>query len=134
MSTIDNPVHYAPIAGVRPIDIAEHLPHCFASAFEYAWRAGKKGSAAEDLRKAAWHMRREVKRMAGRAATFVVPVSVQAMVRRVFVAGVDGCALRMMLLALTDGSFASDDCKAIADECEREAAEYEKASAPSGGQ
>lgn len=46
------PAHYRHPSGLEAIHISLHLPHPLASAFEYVWRAGKKESAFDDLRKA----------------------------------------------------------------------------------
>jgi len=34
------------------------VDHCRACAIKYSWRAGIKGPAAQDLRKAAWYLNR----------------------------------------------------------------------------
>jgi hypothetical protein len=48
---------------VECIEISEHLPANLAQAFQYIWRAGLKGDAVEDYRKAAWYMNREARRL-----------------------------------------------------------------------
>ena len=54
-----NPSHYkSHPSGVECIEITEHMDFCFGNAFKYAWRAGQKGSAVEDLRKAVWYLER----------------------------------------------------------------------------
>lgn len=125
MSNVDHPSHYQHPSGVEAIDICEHLGFNLGNAYKYLARAGKKGDRAEDLRKAAWYLRRdgEFKRLAGRgASTTVVPIAVRKMADRVLVAGAEGCAFRMMLLAVVDGAIQAPDCFTIAKECEREAA------------
>jgi hypothetical protein len=49
---------------VECIDVVEHLPFNLGNAIKYLWRAGSKGPADEDLRKAAWYVERERKRLA----------------------------------------------------------------------
>jgi hypothetical protein len=36
---------------------------CLGNAMKYLWRAGLKGNAVEDLRKAIWCIEREIKRL-----------------------------------------------------------------------
>lgn len=57
--SVNHPSHYAHPSGVEAIDICEHLTFNLGNALKYLWRAGKKGPAAEDYRKAAWYLRRE---------------------------------------------------------------------------
>lgn len=97
MSDIENPEHYAPIGGVRPIDVTEHLPHCLACAIEYLWRAGRKPGqdAATDYTKAAWHLARQIHLGAVEA-----PVVAAAMARKVLRDGKDDERLRGALLTL----------------------------------
>lgn len=59
---VSAPAHYNWIPGVQPIDIAEHLPYNLGAALKYIVRCGRKGDAIEDLRKAAWHIQREIER------------------------------------------------------------------------
>lgn len=124
-NTVDHPPHYQHPSGVEAIDICEHLGFNLGNAYKYLARAGKKGDRAEDLRKAAWYLRRHARRRRdggrGGAATSV-PSDVRTMARKVFDAGADGDAFRMMLLAIGDGWIHETDCFAIAIECDREAA------------
>jgi hypothetical protein len=39
------------------------MSFCLGNAVKYIWRAGLKGDAAEDLRKAAWYLQREISRL-----------------------------------------------------------------------
>jgi hypothetical protein len=58
-----NPQHYrSHPSGVECIAITEHFGFCIGNAIKYLWRAGLKGDAVEDLRKAAWYIDREIKR------------------------------------------------------------------------
>lgn len=61
-----NPSHYRDHpSGVECIDIVEHFPFNLGNAIKYLWRAGLKNpDPAEDLRKAAWYIQREIKRLA----------------------------------------------------------------------
>lgn len=60
---INHPPHYARAAehpsGVECIEMVRHMPFCLGNAIKYLYRAGHKGSAAEDYRKAAWYLRRQ---------------------------------------------------------------------------
>ena len=59
-----NPPHYRDNpSGIECIQVAEHMPYCLGNAIKYLWRAGKKGDAVEDLRKAAWYINREIERL-----------------------------------------------------------------------
>lgn len=63
---VDHPAHYnAHPSGVECIDIIEHMTFNVGAAVKHLWRAGLKGSALEDLRKAAWYLQREIKRLDG---------------------------------------------------------------------
>ena len=59
------PPHYDFPGGVRVIDLAEHLNFCRGNVVKYIARAGRKDSAREleDLRKAAWYLDREIRRL-----------------------------------------------------------------------
>lgn len=64
---VNHPPHYTQHpSGVECCDIAEHFNFCVGNAIKYLWRAGLKGSAVEDLKKAAWYVQREIERMAKR--------------------------------------------------------------------
>lgn len=54
---VDHPAHYQHPSGVECIDIVRHMSLNLGNAVKYLWRAGKKGCAATDLRKAAWYLR-----------------------------------------------------------------------------
>jgi hypothetical protein len=124
-NTVDHPSHYQHPSGVEAIDICEHLGFNLGNAYKYLARAGKKGDRAEDLRKAAWYLRRdgERKRTAGRGGNVTrVPTDVQGMAHRVIMAGASGSALLLLLLAIRDGAIEAPICFTIAKECDREAA------------
>lgn len=61
---VDHPPHYtAHPSGVECIDIVEHMNFALGSATKYIWRAGLKGDAVQDLKKARWLIDREIKRL-----------------------------------------------------------------------
>lgn len=59
-----NPTHYQGAGGVQPIDLIEafDLGFCLGNAVKYISRAGRKGDAVEDLKKARWYLDREIER------------------------------------------------------------------------
>ena len=58
---INHPAHYTRHpSGVECIQIAEHFGFCLGNAIKYIWRAGEKGDALEDLKKARWYLDREI--------------------------------------------------------------------------
>lgn len=61
---VNHPAHYTEHpSGVECIQITEHLNFCVGNAIKYLWRAGLKGDAVEDLKKARWYIAREIKRL-----------------------------------------------------------------------
>lgn len=61
---VDHPAHYnAHPAGIECIDVVEHMTFNVGNAVKYAWRAGLKGDAVEDLKKSAWYLNREIARL-----------------------------------------------------------------------
>ena len=61
-----SPAHYiSHPSGIECIEIVEHLGFCIGNAIKYLWRAGLKGDAIEDMRKAIWYIEREIKRRGG---------------------------------------------------------------------
>jgi len=60
---VEHPPHYtAHPSGVETIQVTEHFNFNLGNAIKYIWRADEKGSALEDLRKAAWYVNREIAR------------------------------------------------------------------------
>jgi len=60
---VNHPKHYnSHPSGVECIQIAEHFGYCLGNVIKYIWRAGQKGDALEDLRKARFYLDREIKR------------------------------------------------------------------------
>ena len=61
--TIDHPPHYGgsdnPYEAIKVIE-AWSLGFCLGNAVKYISRAGKKGDAIEDLKKARWYLDREI--------------------------------------------------------------------------
>ena len=58
---VNPPPHYlAHPSGVECITITEHMSFNLGNAVKYIWRADLKGSAIQDLEKAAWHIAREI--------------------------------------------------------------------------
>lgn len=61
---VNHPPHYnGHPSGVECITITEHMNFCIGSAMKYLWRAGRKGPALEDLKKARWYVDREIQRL-----------------------------------------------------------------------
>lgn len=69
---INHPSHYTSHpSGIECIDIAEHHDFCIGNAIKYPWRAGlksedgisKKEKQIEDLKKAIWYIKREIKHL-----------------------------------------------------------------------
>lgn len=61
--SVNHPDHYnSHPSGVECIQIAEHYGFCIGNAIKYLWRAGLKGDAVEDLKKARWYIERELHR------------------------------------------------------------------------
>lgn len=60
---INHPDHYGgkdnPYECIKVVE-AWGLGFCLGSALKYICRAGKKGDALEDLKKAAWYLNREI--------------------------------------------------------------------------
>lgn len=67
---VAHPPHYTGHpSGVECIEIAEHMNFCRGNALKYLWRAGLKGDALEDLRKARWYLDREIARLEAEAVS-----------------------------------------------------------------
>ncbi len=65
---VNHPAHYTGHpSGVECITVSEHMSFNVGNAMKYLWRAGSKGDAVEDLRKALWYVDREIKRIGGAA-------------------------------------------------------------------
>ncbi len=67
---INHPPHYTSHParcecgkGVECITVTEHMNFNLGNAVKYLWRAGQKGDALTDLKKAAWYVNREIERI-----------------------------------------------------------------------
>lgn len=61
---VTSPAHYTwHPSGIEQIQVSEHMTFNLGAAVKYIWRAGRKGDAIQDLRKAAWHIAREIERL-----------------------------------------------------------------------
>ena len=52
---VNHPPHYKDASGIECIEVTKHMRFCGGNCFKYLYRAGKKGSTVEDLKKAAWY-------------------------------------------------------------------------------
>jgi hypothetical protein len=68
---VNRPAHYGgaenPYETIKVIE-AWGLGFCLGNAVKYISRAGKKGAALEDLRKAAWYLQREIEKCTATSA------------------------------------------------------------------
>lgn len=55
---VNHPPHYKDASGIECIEVTKHMQFCGGNCFKYLYRAGKKGSTVEDLKKAAWYAER----------------------------------------------------------------------------
>lgn len=66
---VNSPSHYTAYKGLEVIDLTEQMNFNRGNAVKYICRAGLKNPTAEaeveDLRKAAWYINREIKRIGG---------------------------------------------------------------------
>jgi hypothetical protein len=62
--SVARPKHYtAHPSGIECIQVTEHMGFNIGNAVKYLWRAGLKGPAIEDLKKARWYIDREIQRL-----------------------------------------------------------------------
>ena len=60
---VENPKHYTGHpSGVEAITICEQFNFNLGNALKYIWRCDDKHDAIEDLKKAAWYIKREIER------------------------------------------------------------------------
>jgi len=65
MKSVEHPEHYTKHpSGVECIEITKYMNFCCGNAIKYVWRAGLKGDAVEDLRKAIKYLEFEIERLA----------------------------------------------------------------------
>jgi uncharacterized protein DUF3310 len=71
---VEHPAHYTSHpSGVECITVTEHMSFLRGNAMKYLWRAGEKGDALTDLRKARWYLDREIANLQARASGGVLP-------------------------------------------------------------
>ena len=71
--TVNHPAHYTSHpSGIECIQITRWMNFNLGNAIKYIWRAGNKGNALEDLKKARWYLDDEIKR---RESNFDKPIS-----------------------------------------------------------
>jgi len=64
VDVVNNPSHYTQHpSGVECIQITEHMNFNLGNALKYIWRADLKNDAIEDLKKAEFYIKRELKRL-----------------------------------------------------------------------
>ena len=60
---VNHPKHYTSHpSGVECIEVVEHYGFNVGNCIKYLWRAGLKGDAIEDLKKARWYLNREIQK------------------------------------------------------------------------
>lgn len=60
---IEHPKHYTSHpSGIECIQITRHMGFNLGNAIKYIWRADLKNDALEDLEKAVWYLRDEIKK------------------------------------------------------------------------
>ena len=60
---IEHPKHYTSHpSGIECIQITRHMGFNLGNAIKYIWRADLKNDAIEDLEKAVWYLRDEIKK------------------------------------------------------------------------
>ena len=64
--SINHPAHYIDGRDHEPIDVIEdwQLGYCLGKVIKYVSRAGRKGDALEDLRKAEFYLQRQIRKEA----------------------------------------------------------------------
>ena len=55
---VNHPPHYKDASGIECIEVTKYMSFLGGNCFKYLYRAGKKGSAVEDLKKAIWYAER----------------------------------------------------------------------------
>lgn len=58
---VNHPPHYKDASGIECIEVTKHMSFLGGNCFKYLYRAGSKGDAIEDLKKAAWYADRAQK-------------------------------------------------------------------------
>ena len=61
--SVNNPKHYTNhSSGIECIQVTQHMNFCLGNAIKYIWRCDDKNDAIEDLEKAIWYIKTEIKR------------------------------------------------------------------------
>ena len=61
---VNHPKHYTSHpSGIECIEVTRHMNFNCGNAVKYLWRAGMKDATIQDLEKAAWYIRDEIKRL-----------------------------------------------------------------------
>ena len=69
---VNHPKHYTSHpSGVEVIQITEHMNFLLGNVIKYILRAEHKGKQLEDLKKAAWYLDREIKRLESQKSDMV---------------------------------------------------------------
>ena len=55
---VNHPPRYKDASGIECIEVTRHMQFCGGNCSKYLYRAGKKGSTVEDLKKASWYAER----------------------------------------------------------------------------
>lgn len=66
---VHHPPHYNRVPGIECIQVVRHFNFNVGNAIKYAWRAGHKGDAVEDYRKAIWYLEDEIQRIQAQKGT-----------------------------------------------------------------
>ena len=61
--SVTSPGHYTWIPGIECKDVVKHFNFNLGNVIKYVWRAGQKGDAIEDLRKARQYLDFELRRL-----------------------------------------------------------------------
>lgn len=120
---INHPKHYnAHLSGVEAIDVCEHMPFNIGNAVKYLFRAEHKGAASDDVKKAAWYLRREAARVRtwGHLESAYPIEWFEAKIDRVIAAEPMGSVLGKLLRIYrgTSGDVPFQDLEALASELE----------------
>ena len=66
---VNHPEHYTSHpSGIECIQITEHMGFNLGNAVKYIWRSDLKGNDIQDLQKAIWYLKRELKRRGDNSA------------------------------------------------------------------
>ena len=108
--SINHPAHYnLHPSGVEAIDLCEVLSFNLGNAVKYLMRADHKGQRVDDLRKAAWYLRRE----SARVPTQMVSPTAMHLADRI-IAHESRTALGWLLDAILQGTVRADDLERVA--------------------